>query len=180
MTPEMETTEITCPDCGKVIAPAGQVEERRRCLCAEERERGRAVPSAVSGAPLQPQMETATQSKTCYVCGKDLTGRKRLKDHRGRYWCAECAAADDRLKQRENELRCPDCGRVFPDHKLMYFQADRVCHSCFKEREKRLERKIAKATGNKVQKAAEINKLMWMAIIVAALLGTAALFQFVL
>ncbi len=180
MIPEMETTEITCPDCGKVIAPAGEVPDSRRCLCDEEMNRPRVVHSAVSGAILTPTAPSDKPTKTCYVCGIDLVGKKRLKDHLGRYWCAACAAADERLKQRENELRCPDCSRVFPDHKLVYFQADRVCQSCFKEREKTLERKVAKYTGNKLQKGEEFNKLKWMAIIAALLIGLAALFQFVL
>ena len=49
----------------------------------------------------------------------------KLKDKLGRYWCKDCADADARAKKREEELRCPDCGRVFPDHKLVYFQTDR-------------------------------------------------------
>ena len=180
MSPEMETTEITCPDCGKVIAPAGEIAESPRCLCAEQKDQPRIVHSAVSGEPLKTIPTDNKPTKTCYVCGKDLVGKKRLKDHLGRYWCASCAAADERLKQRENELRCPDCSRVFPDHKLIYFQADRVCQSCYKAREKALERKVAKYTGEKIQKGEEINKLKWMAIIVAVLIGLAALFQYVL
>ena len=176
----MEATEITCPDCGKIIAPVREVDEKLRCHCAEEQERPRVVPSAVSGEPLTPLADAGKPTKSCYVCGKDLVGKKRLKDHLGRYWCQKCAEADDRLKQRENELRCADCSRVFPDHKLIYFQTDRVCQSCFKIREKDLERKVARYTGDKLQKGEEIKKLKWMAIIVAVLLGMAALFQFVL
>src|SRR5262245_20813875 len=113
MSPGMET-EITCPDCGKIIAPAGEVAENRRCHCAEEKGRERTVHSVVSGAKLAPTPESAKPAKSCYVCGKDLVGKKRLKDHLGRYWCADCAAADERHKQRDKELRCPDCGRSFP------------------------------------------------------------------
>ena len=178
----METTEITCPDCGKVIAPPGEVAESRRCLCAEEKERSkqRIVHSAVTGEPLTPMDPASKPAKSCYVCGKDLVGKKRLKDHLGRYWCAECAAADERAKKRENELRCPDCGRVFPDHKLVYFQTDRVCQTCYKAREKALERKVDKYGAEKLHKGEEFNKLKWMAIIIAVLVGLAALFQFVL
>src|SRR5690348_4289463 len=116
----MEATEITCSECGKVIAPAGTIAESRRCLCAERPHRN---PPAVESA-----LE-AKAPKTCYVCGKNLEGRTRLKDKLGRYWCRECSDADERAKKREEELRCPDCGRFFPEHKLVYFQTDRVCQS---------------------------------------------------
>ena len=163
----METTEITCPDCGKVIAPAGTIADKRRCTCAE---RDRKNESDISASP--------KVTKTCYVCGKDLTGRKRLKDHLGRYWCKECSDADDRAKKREDELRCPDCGRVFPDHKLVYFQTERVCQTCYKEREKALERKVAKYGAEKAHKAEEVNKLKWMAIIAGVLIVLATIFQY--
>jgi hypothetical protein len=116
----------------------------------------------------------AAPEKRCYVCGTNLAGRTRLKDHLGRYWCKECAAADERAKRREEELRCADCSRVFPARKLQYFQADRVCATCFKAREKALERKILKANLNKVEKENEFKQLKLLAIIAAVLilLGT--------
>ena len=43
--------------------------------------------------------------------------------------------------------RCPDCGRVFPANKLVYFQVTRVCRSCYREREKELERKLLTSRG---------------------------------
>ena len=149
-------TDIVCPDCGKVIAPAGSVEEVVRCRCGEQRgpkvrvedvsTRPRIsvpIPAVPRQQPVEDHTEdesddgkanAALQSteKTCYICGKSLAGRTRFKDHLGRYWCKECAAADERAKRREEELTCPDCSRVFPEHKLVYFQTTRVCPSCFK------------------------------------------------
>jgi DNA-directed RNA polymerase subunit RPC12/RpoP len=166
MPPEMETTEITCPDCGKLIAPPGEVADSQRCQCAELKRR-----------QAEEREEVPRSSKSCYVCGTNLEGHKRLKDHLGRYWCPECAAADARLKKREDELRCPDCSRVFPDHKLVYFQTERVCQTCYKERERVLERKIAKYGAEKSYKSEEINKLKWMAIIAIGLIVIATVFQ---
>src|ERR1043165_666961 len=111
------TGQIVCPDCGKIIAPAGEVEEHRRCQCSEKGD---------------TDVITVQTAKTCYVCGVDLAGKKRLKDKLGRYWCNECAEADERAKKRGEELRCPDCGRVFPVGKLMYFQTERVCASSYR------------------------------------------------
>ena len=193
-------TEVHCPDCGKVIAPEGAVDSVLRCRCAENR-----VPKAsldrVSSRPNisvpipEPEPEpskddtdtlgndldasaalTSTEKK-CYVCGADLAGRVRLKDHLGRYWCKECAAADERAKKREDELRCADCSRVFPIRKLQYFQTDRVCSTCYKEREKKLEKKILKANAQKLHKSHEFGKLKWMALIAAGLIVIATIFQ---
>src|SRR3989442_12348767 len=91
-------TEITCPDCGKVIAAPGQVPDAQRCRCAELEKKQRS-----QGAAPKPE-------KTCYVCGKNLEGHSRRKDKLGRYWCKDCARADEAVKKKQEDLRCPDCG----------------------------------------------------------------------
>jgi hypothetical protein len=194
-------TEVTCPDCGKVIAPPGTVDNVLRCRCAEKQ-----VPqTSPDRVPTRPRISipipdptpepqhaddaqddddaaaaalTSTEKK-CYVCGANLAGRVRLKDHLGRYWCKECAAADARAKRREDELRCADCSRVFPAHKLQYFQTDRVCATCFKAREKELERKIVKANAEKMHKSHEWGQVKWLAIIAIGLIVIATIFQLV-
>jgi hypothetical protein len=190
-------TDVVCPDCGKVIAPAGAVDDTLRCRCADARTRGPAL--SVEDVPLRPSISipipdvatkqkddtdtlppppelSGAKEKKCYVCGADLAGRVRLKDHLGRYWCKQCAAADERQKRREEEGRCPDCGRVFPAEKLVYFQTTKVCKTCFKEREKVLEKKIKKAAAEKVHDKAQWESIKWMAIVagVLLLLGTIA------
>jgi len=189
-------TEVTCPDCGKVIAPPGAVDNGLRCRCADNRV-ARTSPDSVPTRPrisvpipdpapaeddVDPTDEDAAAAltsteKKCYVCGANLAGRVRLKDHLGRYWCKECAAADARAKKREDELRCADCSRVFPAHKLQYFQTDRVCATCYKAREKELEKKIVKATAEKQHKEHEWGQLKWMAIIALGLIVIATIFQ---
>lgn len=201
-------TQVHCPDCGKVIAPPGEIDEVLRCRCAEDRrpkiaterlstrpnisvpidEIARSLEANSSGGDDDDKSDTDTldsesaaaltsTEKKCYVCGKDLAGRVRLKDHLGRYWCKECAAADERAKRREDELRCADCSRVFPAHKLQYFQTHRVCSTCYKAREKVLEKKIVKATAEKLHKHHEWKTLKWMAIIAAGLILVATVFQ---
>ena len=125
----MEAELVTCPDCGKVIAPPGAVESVLRCRCAENRG-PKLSPDTVSSRPkisvpvdeIARSLEAAesessasgsdkddtdtldaesaaaltSTEKKCYVCGANLAGRVRLKDHLGRYWCKECAAADER------------------------------------------------------------------------------------
>src|SRR5688572_10487484 len=192
-------TEVRCPDCGKVIAPPGTVDNVLRCRCADNRA-PKISPDRVSSRPKIsvpiPDPEpapanskddtdslgsdaaiTASEQKICYVCGTDLTGRLRLKDHLGRYWCKECAAADERAKKREEELRCADCSRLFPANKLQYFQTDRVCATCFKHREKELERKIIRANAEKKHKEHEWGQLKWMALVALGLIIIATIFQ---
>ena len=194
-------TEVTCPDCGKVIAPPGAVENILRCRCAESKKPKVSldrvstrpkisvpIPPAAPPEPAPSPSRSAddldaldspvSTEKKCYVCGADLAGRVRLKDHLGRYWCKECAAADEKRKKREDELRCADCSRVFPEHKLKFFQTDRVCASCYKEREKELERKIIRANAEKVHKSHEWGQLKWMAIIGGGLIAIATIVQF--
>src|SRR5215470_6156709 len=135
-------TEVICPDCGKVIAPRGQVDESARCRCAESarpKSRMQNLDDEIDSLSSKPAEE-----KTCYVCGASLAGRVRLKDNLGRYWCKQCASADKRARRHEEKGRCPDCSRVFPPDKLQFFQNAKICPTCFKEREKALEKKIKK------------------------------------
>src|SRR6478672_9387713 len=114
------STEVVCPDCGKVIAPKGSVEESSRCRCAEK-VRTQNLDDEIDSLSSRQQ-----QDKTCYICGASLAGRVRLKDNLGRYWCKQCASADKRAKRHEEKGRCPDCSRVFKPDKLVYFQNVKV------------------------------------------------------
>ena len=190
-------SDVVCPDCGKVIAPRGTVDDALRCRCGDARGPRVSVaevpvrPSVSVKVPASahasPREETeaeaeesnqSTKAKTCYICGTDLTGRIRFKDHLGHYWCKECTQRDKRERRREEELRCADCSRVFPEEKLMYFQTTRVCATCFKEREKELEKKIKKAAAEKIRQTTEWYSIKAMALIAAALLALGTLGYF--
>ena len=105
-------TDVVCPDCGKLIAPRGKVDELRRCKCGDALAADKAASEAA---------QAQAGSKHCYVCGADLAGRVRLKDNLGRYWCKQCASADKKAKRHEEKGRCADCSRVFPPDKLTVF-----------------------------------------------------------
>ena len=185
-------TEVTCPDCGKTIAPRGSIDETLRCRCAEASAKKnlsvKDVPlrpsiSVPDVAPQRPHSDTvddeiesfadgsaASKEKTCYVCGKSLAGRVRLKDHLGRYWCKQCASADKRAKRHEEKGRCSDCSRVFKPEKLTTLPNNvRVCSTCLKAREAALEKKIVRQGITQVHDKHEKRKLKWMAIIAAIL-----------
>jgi len=157
-------TEVVCPDCGKYIAPQGQIDPSIRCRCADAAE---AEPAAATDG-----------RKRCYVCGSDITNRKRLKDHLGRYWCGECARADHRAKRRAKELQCPDCGRMFPPIRLMEYGDIRVCKTCYKKRLDNAQKKLVKMGHRHAAKRHELKHIKWMLLIIAVLVALATYHQF--
>lgn len=164
----MSATEVVCPDCGKYIAPKGAVESPLRCRCGDEE------PARPSGAPAPG----VSQVKRCYVCSADITNRKRLKDHLGRYWCGECARADHRAKKRAKENQCPDCSRMFAPIKLIEHGDDRVCKQCYKKRLDETRQKLVKLGHAAATKRHEIKHIKWMLIILVVLLVLATYHQF--
>ncbi len=161
----MSMTEVVCPDCGKYIAAKGQVEAAMRCRCADEAEAA-SLPSP------------ANQQKTCYVCGNDITHRKRLKDHLGRYWCGECARADERAKRRMAELQCPDCSRMFPPIKLMEYGDEKVCKGCYKVRLDQTQKKLVKMGHAAATKRHEVKHIKWLLAVIIVLVVLATYHQY--
>jgi hypothetical protein len=52
----------------------------------------------------------------------------------------------------------------------MYFQTERVCATCYREREKELERRVAKVGHEKMTFRMEINRIMWIAMMAGLVL----------
>jgi hypothetical protein len=61
---------------------------------------------------------TIAGAKICCKCGADVAGKKRLKDHSGNYWCADCNLADEKRKRLLEMGICSACGQHFPGHDL--------------------------------------------------------------
>lgn len=66
--------------------------------------------------------------KTCVKCGKDLTGKKRLKDSHG-YWCSECHRADKAEKAPQG-VPCPVCQRVVKEETFISVDGQNMCSRC--------------------------------------------------
>ena len=168
-------TDVTCPDCGRIIAPPGKIAEGMRCRCND----GKGA-SARAAAALDAEVEAASSAaskgeKSCYVCGASLAGRIRLKDNLGRYWCKQCASKDKRQRRHDERNRCADCSKIFAPDKLTYFQNVKICPSCFRAREKELEKKVKKQAVETLHDKHEKKKLLWMVIVVVVLLALGAL-----
>jgi hypothetical protein len=157
------STQVLCPDCGKLIAAAGSVDDAARCRCAEKEEERSAPP------PKEP--------RTCYVCGADLHGQKRYRDKMGRYWCGDCADAEERALEREQQMLCPDCSRLFSPKSLVEYGGIRICRTCYRGRIDEAHRKIKRLSAAASAKRAEINRIKWMAILLAILLVIGTLAQ---
>lgn len=98
--------------------------------------RGGDAPSAVPG------------EKVCCVCGADVSGKKRMKDATGRYWCYGCGLEDSVRKHPEQAMECPECHEKFSPGKLVDFDGRKVCEPCdtkLKLAKKRAEARIAAA-----------------------------------
>jgi hypothetical protein len=162
-------TEVTCPDCGKTIAPRGSIDETSRCRCGEKlNKKSDTVDDEIESFA---DGTAHSKEKTCYVCGASLAGRVRLKDNLGRYWCKQCASADKRARRHEEKGRCSDCSRVFKPEKLTTLPNNvRVCATCLRTREQALEKKILKQGITQVHDKHEKRKLKWMAIIAGILI----------
>lgn len=65
--------------------------------------------------------------KLCCVCGEDLVGKERFKDHQGQYWCPDCAKNDQHRKQ---PAVCPECNAQLTNGELLDFEGRQVCQPC--------------------------------------------------
>ena len=77
---------------------------------------------------------TTTGAKICCKCGLDVAGKKRHKDHEGRYWCAECNISDEKRKKLIANGICAGCGEPFPAHDLTVIGDSTYCKPCLKVR----------------------------------------------
>ncbi len=172
--------EVTCPTCGGIIfSDDVDAMELTPCTCAVST--NSASPPAKSSAsmgqeplssltsistgddedsvnpfssvaPARPSSESSESRKECCNCGKDITGRKRLKDSEGRYWCPDCGKKDEKQKRiarkREEEVKstCGMCGTSVAVQNLLNYDNRFVCQSCYKE-QKELEKKTEARIG---------------------------------
>jgi hypothetical protein len=120
------STELTCPECGGIIG-ASEESSGRACRClANNPAAGISNGEPSSGDTVVESSIPAT--KVCCQCGKDLTGKKRLRDSRG-YWCVDCHKADKAANAPKGE-KCDDCGRIVAPTALSEFEGRRICGIC--------------------------------------------------
>lgn len=121
--------KIICPECGGVIGELTQPTDTP-CTCHKKPvEPQQAEYHQAATASAEAEAEAA---KVCRVCGKDVTNAKRYRDSLG-YWCEACHRADAE-KRTAGMQRCSNCSRLFPRHKLIESDNERLCATCNRER----------------------------------------------
>jgi len=126
----------------------------------------------------------ALPTKVCCVCGENVAGKPRMKDHTGRYWCYECGMADQQKKHNSTlsgttvhaaqELACPDCGQTFHHSKLQPHDGAQLCEGCVTKRKASAKReavRIAAAEAEAEEMAHKRRFYLLIGAVAAAVVG---------
>jgi hypothetical protein len=133
---------VRCPDCGGIVGATEPTDEGAPCTCftaspqsqtpslrySEDSDSPHATPNDSFGTEV---MNSPPAEKVCCKCGKDLTGKKRLKDSLG-YWCPDCHRADEKSKEVQG-VKCEQCGRIVPGQSLTSSDGKKICSRCLRE-----------------------------------------------
>lgn len=131
--------ELFCPDCGGVVGATETTDAGAPCSCFTS---GTSADTAVD--MLSPANEPSGSAKLCVICGKDVSGHRRLKDSRG-YVCYSCAKKEQK-EERGGRVRCRGCGRLVPEESLNDYDGMKICDKCHAER-LRLQKQEIKRIG---------------------------------
>lgn len=121
--------EVICPECGGVIGgtPDGDV---KVCRCHTADYHPDAKLAAAAEAQAKARQETMpTVEKICRMCGKNLSGHRRLKDKHG-YICLACAQ-DEKDAEAAGLVSCGECGRRLKPAGLIDYHGTKICRKCF-------------------------------------------------
>ncbi len=172
------SADLICPECGGVIG--GETSEQGRpCTCFSSKAH---TTTDFSADGQQSSGDTfvekaAVAVKVCCQCGKDLNGKKRLRDSRG-YWCAACHKLD-KAAHAPKGIKCADCGRVVPEAGLTEYEGLQICGPCRTQR-KNLEKEQRRLSPVKTTAYEELNKrkLLGLLAVVGVLVIIIILRQF--
>jgi len=149
--------EMICPDCGGVVGASQTTAAGPPCTCFTN-------PAATETAVDIP----SPQEKVCALCGKDVTGHRRVKDSRG-YICYECAK-DEQRRERGDRVRCGVCGRLVKESVLMDYHDAKMCPQCHAEKVAMAKQQLKRIGVAGAYSREEKRRLYIVAAIAAALL----------
>jgi hypothetical protein len=128
----------------------------------------------------------ALPTKVCCVCGENVAGKPRMKDHSGRYWCYECGMADQQKKHNSTlngtivstvpELACPDCGKMFPQTKLLTHESLQLCEPCITKRKAAAKREAVRIAAAQAEAEEMAHKQRFYLLIGGAVAAILVLF----
>jgi DNA-directed RNA polymerase subunit RPC12/RpoP len=122
---------LICPDCGGHIGEGGAA-GTRPCSCfVEQPKRSRPLPDEPDPVDMRPNQGSDAGKKVCRFCGKDLTGRSRMKDEHG-YICKKCSDEDfaEQAEREKDLLRCPECERKLKPTAFVEYRGTLICRRC--------------------------------------------------
>ena len=78
---------------------------------------------------------SAVAQKVCCSCGTVVSGKKRMRDSEGRYWCIPCGKADEAKKAKAiaGVASCAGCYKPFPVKKLKDYGEGSYCPACYRK-----------------------------------------------
>jgi hypothetical protein len=117
--------ELLCPDCGGVVGATETTEAGPPCTCFTSS-------GSKSDTAVDLPSPVVEKPKICVVCGKDVTGHRRVKDSRG-YLCYDCAKQEQR-QERGDRVRCRSCTRMVKESALHDYEGTKICDHCLAER----------------------------------------------
>lgn len=120
--------------------------------------------------PVDMRPNLTGEPKVCRFCGKDLTGRSRLKDELG-YVCKKCSDEDfAEQDEREKDLiRCPECERKLLPSAFLEYRGSLICRRCHMHHMENDKLKVAKVTLTKHKE--HDKRTVWTLAIVFAVLA---------
>jgi hypothetical protein len=156
--------ELLCPDCGGVVGATETTEAGPPCRCfvkdpADLEKSGDTVSDA-------PAVEVPV-AKLCRICGKDVTGHKRVRDHLG-YYCYECAKEQE-LKEHQGRVRCQVCGHLVKPESLTPYEGTKMCPKCHNERIEARQQQIKRMGFKGARTREEIRQLKNLLMIIGVL-----------
>src|SRR5438045_1832422 len=115
------TEVMYCPDCGGVLGATEMTDAGRPCTCFTQ-----SSSASVAAPPVVQE-----KAKVCRECGKDLTGKLRVKDSRG-YLCPECNQKE-KQEERGDRVRCRGCSHFIKKSMMTEYEGKLYCERCYAE-----------------------------------------------
>jgi hypothetical protein len=127
------STSIICPDCGGIVGATERSPEGVPCVCFQSYNVKTAARPSEDDDPSATHLLDAPKpkGKICCMCGKDVSGKKRLRDSLG-YWCMDCHRADQK-KHKPQGVGCPKCGRIVKPETIIVEENQKMCSRCYRE-----------------------------------------------
>ncbi|MGA2583036.1 MAG: hypothetical protein ABSG31_07140 [Tepidisphaeraceae bacterium] len=129
------SAKLICPDCGGIVGATEATEDGSPCTCFQSGSTNHETEQFVTAQSV-PDLSPAEApgppaAKVCVLCGKDVTGRTRIKDSRG-YICGACAQTEKQAAK--SGPRCADCNRSVPASGLYDYEGLKICQFCRDDR----------------------------------------------